>query len=231
MVTVYVWVSHKRLADILTSFAQDRNILRPIDPDNKGYKIVEAAPSFSNIPARFAWTDPMTGIASSPGEIYGKGEVLMQLELDPKKIKSVYAIQGLVEHITNDSDAKKAQAADLVFFEMFQTTQLGEYYRTYQEWIILNQKIIKKIVVDPKILIPILKKSLIELDRVDKKGNPVRYPESKIHNVRADLPNSQKDFLKGLIQKYIRKHAPVIEKQLQKLNLNLPKSCPSNFLL
>ncbi|MEK6772438.1 MAG: hypothetical protein AABY64_00740 [Bdellovibrionota bacterium] len=223
--TLYTWVSLERFRGILEDFAKGNAILRPIDPK---YHVAKTNPDLANIPARFFWTDPMTGIASSPKEIYGRGEVLMRFDLDPKKIKSVSNIEALPTQATRDVDIKKAKKGDLVYFGMYGITEQGEYYLSYQEWILLNQNIIKKISADPQELIPVLKEKLAKMDRLSKNGKPVKYPENQIHNVKANLPNQQKDFLREIIQTYIDVHAPAIQNILQQQPLS-SGSCRRTF--
>ncbi len=225
--TLYTWVSLKHFKGILEGFAKGNDILRPIDPS---YHVARTNPDIANVPARFFWIDPMAGLNSpTEGMVYGNGEVLMRFDLDPKKIKSVYNIEAMPTQITRDADIKKAKKGDLVYFGMYGITEQGEYYLSYQEWILLNQDIIKNISAYPRELIPVLKEKLAKMDRVSKNGRPVKYPENQIHNVKADLPNQQKEFLREIIQKYIDVHAPVIQNILEQQPLS-SGSCRRTFM-
>ncbi len=224
---LFTWVSLKRIESKLAGLESGQGFLQPIRPD---YKVAMANPKLAGIPANFNWTDPVAGVASNYDEVYGKGEVLMQLELDRKKIKSAYYIQALEGQRTNDVDINKAIKSDILFFQTFRMTEQGELVVFYQEWIILNQEIIKSYSIDPKILIPEIKKRLAVLNRKNKSGRPVEYPAEQIHNLKADYPNTEfgKDFLNKKMETYINVHAPKIN-ELLKARVSHSMSCRKVF--
>ncbi len=207
---LFTWISFKRIESKLDGLESGQGFLRPINSD---YNVAMANPKLAGVPAAFTWIDPVAGVASSKDlEVYGKGEVLTQLELDLKKIKSAYYIEALEGQTTKDVDISKAIKSDIVFFQAYRMTEQGELVVFYQEWIILNQDIIKNSTIDPKVLIPEIKKRLSLLNRTNKSGRSVEYPTEQIHNLKADHPNTEfgKEFLNKTMDAYINVHAPKI---------------------
>lgn len=225
---LFTWVSLKRIESKIDGLENGQGFLRPISSD---YNVARANPKLAGIPAAFTWIDPVAGVASSKDlEVYGKGEVLIQLELDLKKIKSAYYIEALEGQTTKDIDINKAIKSDILFFQAYRMTEQGELVVFYQEWIILNQEIIKKYSIDPKVLIPEIKKRLALLNRTNKNGRPVEYPAEQIHNLKADYPNTEfgKEFLNKTMDAYINIHAPKIL-ELMKARSSHPMLCRKVF--
>jgi len=150
----------------LTAYAKNYtdSPLFPLKPNaEKGTAFVTMNSEFSGVPVLYTWTHPLTALALNEKEVHG-GDLLVAIDIN-KNAKSirleslrpypdirVYSQQEIADL------QKKYEGVDLILH-----TFGPKENPVFQEWIILNPKIITQVTVDPEELFPIVKNALKEL--------------------------------------------------------------------
>jgi hypothetical protein len=192
---LYHWLRFSDLKTLGESY--EKNAIFPLKKIDHDFLVVNNIPSLSEKPGLYAWTNPVTGIAAAATEIYGKGEALLKLEIDDKKLsRKIKAVRittsGPIEDLAM---TEKILGADLILHQII-FPDTGKIY--LQEWIILNPNIIAKASADPLELKVNLKKDLARL-----KDEKYRYRRATLHAPLHSPADNITNYMKRVVIEFV----------------------------
>lgn len=161
--TLYHWTDEPGLEHFRKGLAQGVLLSGEVKLE---HRFGAAAPELVGRPAFYAWTDPVTGLATSTEEIYAlKNEApprLIRMKIRPEARFAI--VESDLSDFNESSMSKemrtRLRSADLVFHS---STLEGQV--TLREWIILNPQVILEIETRPEALAKDLQKAWQELPR------------------------------------------------------------------
>ena len=161
---LYHWISFKSLNSLFSQEQSKEHMpLKLVGTHEYQSLIVQKIPDLTDASGLFTWHSPLAFFGGS-SEIYGNGEALLELKVNPNSRVGV-VITGDVVGIQKLNTNSEIRNYDLIL-HINGTDLKGTILPLYIEWVVLNPKAILSVKADPKILAPKLEAYAKALDLI-----------------------------------------------------------------